>query len=79
MDEIELIFEKLLQRLKTDRIEYLELDTDYYWIVTTDEWDDFESTPQSIAVGSLVDNWKSLQKALKNDQITYIWSDLLVF
>lgn len=72
VDEIELIFEKLLQRLKTDRVESLELETDYYWIVTTDEWDDFSSGSPSTAVGSLVDDWNSLQDAVNTDRITYL-------
>lgn len=72
-NEIELIFQKMIQKFKIDRIESLELDTDYYWIVTTDEWDDFDSTSSpSLAVGSLVDDWTSLLDDLKNDQITYL-------
>lgn len=72
VNEIHLIFEQLIQKFQLDRIESLEIDTDYYWIVTTDEWEDFDSTSPSPAVGSLLDDWTSLQAALKNNQITYL-------
>jgi len=72
VDEMELIFDRLIQRIKNDNIEFVDVETDYYWIVTTDEWDNFTSPSPSAAVGSLVDDLLSLQNILKTAQVTYL-------
>ena len=69
VNEIELICKSLIQKLKNHGIEYVDIDTDYYWIVTTDEWDDFTSSPDEISVGSLIDDWESLKKILEQQNI----------
>lgn len=74
MDEIESIFMLLIQRAKNDWIEVIDLETDYYWVITTDEWDDFKSDPSpKPVVGSLYDDWESLKKILSGEHIvTYL-------
>ena len=73
IEEIELIFARLIQRVKNDEIKFVDIEADYYWIVTTDEWGDFTSSSPQVAVGSLVDDWDSLQKILRTEQIvTYL-------
>lgn len=74
IEEIERIFERLIQRAKDDKIEFLEIPTDYYWIIDSDKWDDFTSDPTNPSVGSLVDDWQCLQKILKNEEhlVTYL-------
>lgn len=71
-NEIKHIFERLIQRISDDKIEFIDIETDYYWIITSDEWDNFSSTPNMI-VGSLVDDWISLQRILEIEHIvTYV-------
>ena len=72
VDEIKRIFECLIQRINNDNIESVEVEIDYYWLITSDEWDNFDSSPE-IAVGSLVDDWNSLQEVLESKRIvTYL-------
>ena len=72
IDEIKLIFESLIERLEKDKIETLEIETDYYWIVLSDEWDDLSSKSPSVAVGSLIDDWNSLQDVVTIERVTYL-------
>lgn len=72
VDEIKQIFECLIQRINNDNIESVDVEIDYYWLITSDEWDNFDSSPE-IAVGSLVDDWDSLQEVLESKRIiTYL-------
>ena len=72
VDEIQQIFELLLQRIKDDKIEFVDIETDFYWLITSDEWSNFNSSPEAV-VGSLVDDWDSLQKVLESKCIvTYL-------
>ena len=72
VDEIKQIFEYLIQRINNDNIEFVDVETDYYWLITSDEWDDFDSSPEAV-VGSLVDDWDSLQEVLESKRIvTYL-------
>ncbi|MGL5806480.1 MAG: hypothetical protein ACRC2R_26210 [Xenococcaceae cyanobacterium] len=74
IEEIEFIFEHLIQKAKNDKIELVNIETDYYWIITSDDWDDFSSclSPEP-CIGSIVDDWNSLQEILKTKQIvTYL-------
>ncbi|WP_292761364.1 hypothetical protein [Nostoc sp. NOS(2021)] len=36
VDETKLIFELLLQRIKDDQIEFVDVETDFYWLITSD-------------------------------------------
>lgn len=72
VDELKQIFELLLQRINNDKIEFVEVETDLYWLITSDEWSNFNSSPEAV-VGSLKDDWNSLQEILENKQIvTYL-------
>ncbi|BAZ49461.1 hypothetical protein NIES4103_20730 [Nostoc sp. NIES-4103] len=72
VDELKQIFELLFQRIKDDKIEFVDVETDFYWFVTSDEWSNFDSSP-NVAVGSLIDDWDSLQEILRNKRIvTYL-------
>ena len=72
VNEIKHIFEHLIQRISDDKIEFIDIETDYYWFITSDEWDNFSSTPNMV-VGSLMDDWISLQKILETERIvTYV-------
>ncbi|MBD2197054.1 MULTISPECIES: hypothetical protein [Calothrix] len=72
LDEIKQIFELLFQRIKDDKIEFVDVETDFYWLITSDEWSYFDSSPEAV-VGSLVDDWDSLQEVLESERIvTYL-------
>lgn len=72
VDELKQIFELLFQRIKDDKIEFVDVETDFYWLVTSDEWSNFDSSLK-VAVGSLMDDWDSLQEILQNKRIgTYL-------
>lgn len=70
VDQIEQIFKLLIQQIKDYGIDFVEVETDYYWLVSTKEWDDFTSTSTPLVVGSLLDDWLSLQKILTTEQVT---------
>lgn len=70
VDEMEQIFNCLIQRIKDDGIDFVEVETDYYWLVSTAEWDDFTSPSAPLVVGSLLDDWLSLKKTLTTEQVT---------
>ena len=35
VEEIEQAFHRLIERIKQDKIEFLDIETDYYWIITS--------------------------------------------
>ncbi len=73
IEELEHCFKEIIKKLKEKNINPIELDTDYYQIIPTDQWDNFEynETPN---VGSLSDDIESLQKMINNSEIpcTYV-------
>lgn len=74
VDELKQIFELLIQRMHEDKIDYVDIEADFYWLITSDEWNNFKinSFPEPV-IGSLIDDWNSLQEILKNQQIvTYL-------
>ena len=73
VENLRLLFENLMKKMEKDGISSLEInDVDYYWIVLSSEWTNFKSEVKP-AVGSLVDDWQSLQKVISGEQIlTYV-------
>jgi hypothetical protein len=63
-DELRNLFECLLQRLNDE----VELETDYYLTIPTDEWDQVEESPEP-AIGSLHDDWHELRRILDEDRL----------
>ena len=75
--ELEKITLKTLEKLKNDGVENIEIETDNYWIILSDEWDNFDDDIQP-AVGSLADDWDSLKKnVLESDIVTCVDIDRL--
>ncbi|MEM9922158.1 MAG: hypothetical protein AAF915_00120 [Cyanobacteria bacterium P01_D01_bin.50] len=68
VDDLKQIFEFLLQRINNDKIEFVDVETDFYWLITSDEWSNFDSSPEA-AIGSIVDDWNSLQEILEDKRI----------
>ncbi|MCP2727758.1 hypothetical protein [Limnofasciculus baicalensis] len=73
VENLRLLFEKLMEKMDENGISSLDInDVDYYWIVPSSEWTNFQSEVKP-AVGSLVDDWESLEKVLSGEQIpTYV-------
>lgn len=77
IDQLELLFSKLIMKLKEGRLTDWEIDDDYYRIITTDRWADFTTSPDP-AVGSLFDDWESLLKVCSNEYpMTFVDFDRL--
>jgi len=76
--ELRILFDKLMNKMEQEGLISLDInDIDYYWIVSSDEWTNFESDV-SLDVGSLIDDWKSLQKVISEEHIpTYVDFDRL--
>jgi len=76
--ELRILFDKLMNKMEQEGIISLDInEIDYYWIVSSDEWTNFE-TDVSLDVGSLIDDWKSLQKVRSEEHIpTYVDFDRL--
>jgi hypothetical protein len=72
--EIEVLFKLIIEKLKKDNIDQVEFSTDEYWVILTNEWENFQITPEP-AVGSLSEDIEYLKKAIEeNEVVTY--SDL---
>ena len=71
IEKLEQIFNLLMEKSKKiDMIQEIEIETDYYWIITTDEWENFNSDSSPVpCVGSIIDDWASLQTVLNNQEI----------
>ena len=66
--ELETIFRLVIEKLKQDSIMEISTNTDEYWFVATDEWDNFSKTPD-IIVGSLLDDINYLKNSIENNKI----------
>jgi hypothetical protein len=72
INEIEGLFKLIIEKLKRDKLNQIELNTDEYWIITSDEWS-VEETPKP-AVGSLKEDIEYLKRAIEEGAI-YSYSD----
>jgi hypothetical protein len=66
-------FDAILEKLKSDNITEIQLDTDLYRLIPTDSWNNFDKN--EIVVGSLYDDLDSLSKALKDDNRPFTYVD----
>ena len=62
--DLKIIFERVIDKLKFEGIDQIEIENDLYRYIPTDEWDSFER--DEIEVGSLYDDLDSLE-LLVND------------
>lgn len=49
--------------------EEIVINADNYWVILSGERENFNSSNPEIAVGSLVDDWKSLNKVIEGENI----------
>jgi predicted HAD superfamily phosphohydrolase YqeG len=73
VDEIEKIFSLVVEKLKKDGVGNISFDLDEYWIILTNEWNDFKNVP-SPSVGSFVDDVNCLKKVI-GQNIIYSYSE----
>lgn len=60
-----------------DKIDDVVFDMNEYWIITTDEWNEFKDNPKP-AVGSLAEDIEYLKKSIANNKInSYVDFDRL--
>lgn len=52
-------------RITLEGVSHLTIETDLYQFIPTDKWNDFQDD-FSYAVGSLKDDWESLQKLIED-------------
>jgi len=76
--DLENLFELVLKKLKSEGINEIPLDEDYYWNVSAENWNDFNKEPD-LEVGSLSDDFEELKKLLidKKRPMTYVDFDRL--
>ena len=75
--ELEVFFNLVLRKLSIDKIEDILFDMNEYWIITTDEWNEFKQNPVP-AVGSLEEDITYIKKSIANNEIiSYVDLDRL--
>ena len=75
--ELEVFFNLVLRKLSIDKIEDILFDMNEYWIITTDEWNEFKQIPVP-AVGSLEEDIRYIKKSIANNEIiSYVDLDRL--
>jgi|GEM_PF-2632762 len=73
IEECEVLFKLVIQKLKNDRLSHFEFNMDDYWIITADEWNEFTDAPQPV-VESFAEDIGYLKTAIKEKAI-YTYSD----
>jgi hypothetical protein len=64
LNEIKLILNNMLDRAKEIGFEEIDINADCYWVVTADDRINFEIEKPNLCVGSLIDDYNELSKAL---------------
>jgi hypothetical protein len=71
--EIEQLFQLVIEKLKSDNIKEVEFSFDEYWIILSDDWNNFSKEPVS-GVGSLSEDLKYLKEVIAVNKI-YSYSE----
>lgn len=72
IEELELLLTKTIKKLKEEKYKEFSFGYDEYWIITTDDWNNFGAEPKP-AVGSLNDDINFLKLVIKEDlNISYL-------
>lgn len=69
--ELKIIFEKIISFFESIGLTHIQLNTDFYKYISTDEWDDFSGNA-SDCIGSIKDDWKTLNEHINNDLISVL-------
>ncbi|GLY12520.1 hypothetical protein [Bacillus badius] len=55
----------LMESIQKSGLEQVPLDSDYYWAVSDDDIENLDKEVPELVVGSLYDDWTSLQKVME--------------
>lgn len=66
--EIEQLFKLMIEIIQKEGIDEFEIPVDEYWVVLTDEWNNFKITPE-LGVGSLEEDIKFLKEAIQEGEM----------
>ena len=65
--QLDIIFKKVITKLKELEIDSVELDQDYYLLIDSSDWKKVgEPNPEPVT-GSLIDDWDSLKKVATDE------------
>jgi len=67
ISEIRAVANNLFNYLEETNREEIELDEDYYWMVSSDDAYDPAKDPEELLIGQLSDDWSELKKILQAD------------
>jgi hypothetical protein len=67
MEKLRYLCEILIKKTEYLGIQEIQLDTDNYWIITSDNREDFSTNSPEVSVGSLQDDWEQLVKILSGE------------
>ncbi|MGI8966436.1 MAG: hypothetical protein ACR2H1_10180 [Limisphaerales bacterium] len=62
VEEIQSAINALLNNLRASGIREVELKKDYYWEIDSDKIYDVATDPSDLSIGSLFDDWESIQE-----------------
>lgn len=73
IQELEILFKLVINKLKKDRLTAIKFDIDEYWIITTDQWDSLEEIPNPV-LSSLKEDVEYLKRTIVDNEI-FTYSD----
>ena len=76
LSQIAQVAKILLEAYQERGVESVQVNMDMYWIVDAPAWTNFNEQPK-LHVGSLADDWESLQKVLAGQMPTVVDFDRL--
>lgn len=72
LDELRCLLDLIIEELKIEGVQAVQLTGDSYWHVASDERENFAKIPDQFCVGSLIDDWNELQKAMNRKFATRV-------
>jgi len=69
LQEVADLCDILINKAKSIEFNEIQTDSDYYWTITSDEREDINNENPQVTVGSLKDDWESLNKVLEGGNI----------
>jgi len=68
VEQLSRIFELLIQKLRADNVEKIDVPMNEYWYIGSDEWANFKDDLTQL-VGSLDDDWDSIKSVIDGQNI----------
>lgn len=77
-DELKIIFDFVIKKLKTEGYNEFEIDDDFYCLISTEKWSNMNILNYiDCDVGSLQDDIRELKEIPKNETVTFVDFDRL--